>query len=357
MIAYAVCTALRAPGTVYALPSFVTDPPYDEQYYYDFGEAEAYDATRAWALAEERARESVRYQIETRVEAMQLDYVAQTGKRAEGFFTEVRHLVSDVIVQAQKYKSESEGNKYYVLVRTGGIEEKVLELVKEYAQKTNDPDFEQAAKKAMKRAFDKAAAVIQRAEGKAKEAELEKTEAARRVAEEERKKAEATRRAAEAAEAARKMRERADYAKRNSVGINLAFEWSGDKFGMGLESIESHWSFLPFTSVGIGWYPYFVGGYDTWEFETSALGASLYAGLVYPLATNDDGFNVRLYTDFLFTMQGVFDKGFMTGAGFDAGIALTWDGPGLDIRYRGVVYEGHYVNSLGIGFVWMSNDR
>ncbi|MDR2633916.1 MAG: hypothetical protein LBC51_09910 [Treponema sp.] len=32
-------------------------------------------------------------------------------------------------------------------------------------------------------------------------------------------------------------------------------------------------------------------------------------------------------------------------------------GAGIDIRYRGMVYAGHYVDSLGIGFVMMLNDR
>jgi TolB-like protein len=158
-------------------------------------------------------------------------------------------------------------------------------------------------------------------------------------------------------EAKQKWKKRANYANRNSFGgLGFALEWSGDKIGMGVEMLEFHWSLLPFTSVGIGLYPYLVGGYNTLGFEDLAIGGSLYVGLVYPLTTNDSGFNARLYTDFLYNMKGVFSKGLTTGAGFDAGLALTWDGFGLEIRYRGVVYEGHYVNSLGIGFVMMFND-
>jgi hypothetical protein len=150
-------------------------------------------------------------------------------------------------------------------------------------------------------------------------------------------------------QAAQEWKERAKYAKRNSLGLlNFALEWSGDKRGLGWEFVDFHWSFLPFTSLGIGWYyPLLVGGYGFLEYDYITLGASLYAGLVYPLTTNAGLFNARLYADF---------SGFMSGFGFDTGIAFTWDGFGLDIRYRGVVYEGHYVNSLGIGLVIMYND-
>jgi hypothetical protein len=77
---------------------------------------------------------------------------------------------------------------------------------------------------------------------------------------------------------------------------------------------------------------------------------------VYPLTTNDYGFNVRFYGDFLFNVQGG-RLGVSTGLGFATGLALAWGwGGGIAIRYRGVVYEGHYVNSLGIGMVWMFNN-
>ncbi|MDR0644416.1 MAG: LPP20 family lipoprotein [Treponema sp.] len=326
--------ALMSAGTVIALPSFVTDPPSDGQYYYEFGEAEGNDAARAWKVAEGRARESLRHQIETRIKAIQIDYEAWTERRAESFFTEVLHVTSDVSVQAKRVKSEYEGGKYYVLVITEGVEEEVLKRVLEQARKTNDPNFEQAVKESMKRASDKADSVIR------------KVNRERRKAERERK----------AAQRAAKGEEQADYAKRNSLGINIAMEWAGDEVGMGVEALEFHWSLLPFTSVGIRWYPYFIGGYDTLEFEDIALGGSLYAGLVYPFTTYDY-FNVRLYTDVLFNMQGVlFDGKGLVGAGFDAGLAVTASGWGFDIRYRGVVYEEQYVNSFGIGFVMMFND-
>ncbi|MDR1957256.1 MAG: hypothetical protein LBQ30_10455 [Treponema sp.] len=204
-------------------------------------------------------------------------------------------------------------------------------------------------------------------------AEAEATEAARKAAEEAaaaaRKKAEAERKAAEkAAAAARKKAEaerkwadfksdfltsRVEYAARNSLGLlNVALEWSGNIIGMGVEGADCHWSLLPFTSVGIGVYPYLLGGYDTWEFAPLVFGGSLYAGLVYPLTANAEDFNARLYADGLFNISWPVG----IGIGFDAGIALTWDGLGFDIRYRGVGYEGNYVNSLGIGFVWMIND-
>ena len=168
-----VCTVLAA-RTVHALPSFVTEPPSDEQYYYEFGEAEGRDEKRALKLAEERARESLRHQIETRIDVMQLDYEVQTGSRRDGFFTELRRVASDITLQAQIVKSESEGIKYYVLMSTKGVEDEVLKRVLEYAQKTNDVDFELAAKKSMRRAFDKAGAVIAQAEAEQKKAAAEK---------------------------------------------------------------------------------------------------------------------------------------------------------------------------------------
>jgi hypothetical protein len=330
--------ALTALMTVEALPSFVTDPPADEQYYYEFGEAEGTDKARAWAIAEQRAQESLQHQLETRLAAMQLDFEINTKKRAESFFTQVRHIISDISVRSEKVKSVAEGDKYYVLVRAKGIEEEVLEQIIDYAQKTKDPDFEQAAKKSMTHAFDKAQAVIIKAEAKQKD------------------KAQAALIKAEAKQKWDKLLSTvfsgAEYAKRNTVGeAAFAVEWSGDKTGMGLELLDFHWSFLPFTSVGMGLYPFEVGGYNSLGFETMTFGASLYAGLVYPFIKNDDDFNLRLYGDFLFTIQ---TGG--TGAGFATGLLFTWEGFGFDIRYRGVVYDGHYVNSLGIGVVFMFND-
>ncbi|MDR2808059.1 MAG: hypothetical protein LBB43_03530, partial [Spirochaetaceae bacterium] len=74
-----VCMTL-AVQTLYALPSFVTDPPYDEQYYYEFGEADGSNASQAFKRAEERAWEKIKEQIELKIESMQIDYEAHTGK-------------------------------------------------------------------------------------------------------------------------------------------------------------------------------------------------------------------------------------------------------------------------------------
>jgi hypothetical protein len=168
-----VCTVmvLMPAVTGHALPSFVTDPPPDGQYYYEFGEAEGKDATQAWKLAEERARESLRHQIETRVKAIQIDYEARTGQHTESFFTEVLNVTSEVTVQAKRVKSEYEGGKYYVLVSTEGIEEEVLKRVIEQTQKANDPDFERLVKESMKRTSNKAEAVIQQVDTARRKAE------------------------------------------------------------------------------------------------------------------------------------------------------------------------------------------
>jgi hypothetical protein len=137
--------------------------------------------------------------------------------------------------------------------------------------------------------------------------------------------------------------EKTVYAERKSLDLpNLALEWTDDITDV-VGEVDFHWSFLPFTSIGIGIYPFWVGGW----------GVSLYAGLVYPLTTNGwshSDFNALIYADFLYNAQGT-----QQGLGFDAGLILSWDAYstayGIDIRYRGIVYDGRYVNSIGIGFV------
>jgi hypothetical protein len=146
-----------------------------------------------------------------------------------------------------------------------------------------------------------------------------------------------------------------EYAKRNSLGaINIALEWSGEDVSVGLEGLEFHWSLLPYTSIGIGIYPYFYGGSTTvWppdEFNL-AIGGAFYAGLVYPL-THDSNFISKLYADGLFNISYALYNGGKMGPGFDTGIVLIWDDfVGLDIKYRGIWYESNYVNSVGIGWV------
>ncbi|MDR2394023.1 MAG: LPP20 family lipoprotein [Treponema sp.] len=298
-------------------PQWWQNPPQDVAYYYGVGRADVEgEEWDAWEEARNQGLLDIAEQVKTRILAMQADYNRQAGNKASNFFVSISTQITQVVEYDTKpVKRERRLNTCYVLLRAPKDKARAIisDLIDQEVQK--NPLFQKETAQTIAEIGVKPTPI-----------------------------------------SISTLSPTGNYAKRNSLGINLALEWSDDELGMGVELLEFHWSFLSFTSVGIGWYPYFVGGYDTWEFETIALGASLYAGLVYPLATNHDGFNAWLYTDFLFTMQGVFDKGFMTGAGFDAGIALTWDGPGLDIRYRGVVYENHYANSLGIGFVQLFND-
>ncbi|MDR1216306.1 MAG: LPP20 family lipoprotein [Treponema sp.] len=309
-------------------PDWWLNPPRDAVYYYGTGSAVvAGEEWGAWEAAREAGLKDIAYKVETRISAMQIDYNLQTNNQELNFFTSISAQITDVILyDTRPIKRERrrgpEGESCYVLL--AAPKDKARTVISEFIEQEvqKNPLFQrETAEKVM-------------------EAELKKMDTPNSTP-------------APITQSSSLVKKRADYAKRNSLGTNLSLEWSDGEVGMGVEVLEFHWSFLPFTSGGIGLYPCLIGGYDTLESEGIFLGGSLYAGLVYPLTINDGGFNTRFYTDFVFNINS---GRYMTGLGFDAGLAITASGVGLDLRYRGVVYEGHYVNSLGIGFVTMFDD-
>ncbi|MDR1127419.1 MAG: hypothetical protein LBL06_04740 [Treponema sp.] len=281
----------------------------------------------AWEAAREKGLENIAYKVGVRISAMQIEY-NRTGNRTSNFFTSISTQITDVILYDTKpikreRRREPEGEFCYVLLASP--KDKARTVISEFIE-------QEVQKNAL---FQK------KMVEKAMEEELKKMDTPNSTT-------------APITQSPPLVKKRADYAKRNSFGINLSLEGSDDEVGMGVEVLEFHWSFLPFTSGGIGVYPYFIGGYESLESEDISFGGSLYAGLVYPLTANNGGFNARLYTDFVFNINN--SGRYIIGAGFDAGLALTWSGLGFDLRYRGVVYEEQYVNSLGIGFVIMFDD-
>ncbi|MDR0644415.1 MAG: hypothetical protein LBG05_05805 [Treponema sp.] len=320
------CATVPGPSI---LPDWWLNPPQDAVYYYGTGSASVEEEEwDAWEAARKAGLKDIAYKVQSRIRAMQIDYNLQTSNHASNFFISVSTQITDVILCDTKpikreRRRESGGEVCYVLLASP--KDKARTVISEFIDHESQKNS------------------------------LFQKETAKKVMQEELKKVDTPHpRTAPIPLSPSLLEERAGYAKRNSLGVvNMAVEWSDDEVGMGVEALEFHWSPLPFTSVGIGWYPYCIGGYGTLEFEDVALGGSLYAGVVYPLTTNDDGFNARIYTDFLFNINS---GEYRTGYGFDAGLAITVSGWGFDIRYRGVVYEERYVTSLGVGFVMMSND-
>ena len=130
--------------------------------------------------------------------------------------------------------------------------------------------------------------------------------------------------------------------------------WGDGLTGGGDELVGIHWSFLPFTSIGVD----ILLGDNNYGF---AGGLDINAGLVWPLTTNDDDINVSLFGDGIFRIEGAA-HGFPgliaehITPGFDVGISFDWGkdwfGLGFDITYKGVWYaDGHYLNSLGASFI------
>ncbi|MDR2808060.1 MAG: hypothetical protein LBB43_03535 [Spirochaetaceae bacterium] len=313
--------------TYAAPPQWWFNPPQDPLYYYGVGSASIEgEEWNAWEAARVQGLEFIAHQVETRIYAMQADYNKQAGNGASDFFISMTiHIVQIILRDTKPVQRVRIDNTCYVLLSAPKDKARVI--------------------------------ITESIDNEVKKNPLFQKETAIRVME--------NMPAPTPAPVPTQTQtpiptwtptlSDADYARRNSLGGNFSLEWSDDKVGVGLELIELHWSFLPFTSIGISIYPYFLGGYHTlelMEYATIALGASLYAGLVYPLTTNYSGFNARLYADVLFNMQ--IANGF--GLGFDTGLALTVYGWGIDIRYRGMVYDEHYVNSIGIGLVFMFND-
>lgn len=103
-------------------PSWVLNPPQDDEKLFGMGSAVSTNESRAWRMAENRARSSISYQITAIVEGMQVDYTQQSGNDGgeigENFFEEIgRQLTANVLNGARVEKRGISSNgTYYVLV-------------------------------------------------------------------------------------------------------------------------------------------------------------------------------------------------------------------------------------------------
>jgi hypothetical protein len=142
------------------------------------------------------------------------------------------------------------------------------------------------------------------------------------------------------------------------VAAPIFIEWGEDseQTSFGWEYASLTYSFIPFTSIGLGFYPVLSGGYGTvYENREFLLGMPLYAGLVIPLFGNysgSGGFMLKAFSDFVYQINFYGD---LNGMGFDVGLLFGWyssggAGLGFDLRYQRINYDGKYVNSIGIGF-------
>jgi hypothetical protein len=159
-------------------------------------------------------------------------------------------------------------------------------------------------------------------------------------------------------------KERGDYAFRSYFDYLLcgSFVWGDGVSGGSWDVLGIHWSFLPFTSIGVQGEVSFLeaGGIDKDVYQYHIAGVIFNAGLVYPLTTNWSGMNVSLYGDGLLeiNMADLVWEGLLADRitpGFDAGISFMWgringDRSGIDIKYRGLWYKDRYLNAIGIAY-------
>ena len=160
-------------------------------------------------------------------------------------------------------------------------------------------------------------------------------------------KAEAERRAV----ATRAFKQYSENAYRSSIeyGVNHYVEWNNNYTGLYAEPIAVHWTFLPFTSVGLGAGFGFGKTHDGQELFKA--GVTPCAGLVIPIDET-----IRFFGDGLMEVGYNDMGGFWGGAGvsvnpgFDAGIMFSFNnGLGFNLRYKGLwAGDGNYVHSFGI---------
>ena len=162
------------------------------------------------------------------------------------------------------------------------------------------------------------------------------------------------RRAAEAkqrAVATRAFKQYSEDAYRSPIeyGVNHYIEWNNNYTGLYAEPIAVHWSFLPFTSVGLGANFGFGKTHDGQKLFKA--GVTPYAGLVVPVNETirffGDGLMEVGYND----MGGFLDiPGIAMNPGFDAGMQFSFNnGMSFNLRYKGLwAGDGNYVHSFGI---------
>ena len=123
ILASAGCASSPAAAAAKAdRPDWVINTPQDEEKLFGLGSAVSTNESRAWRMAENRARSSISYQITAIVEGMQVDYTQQAGNDGgeigENFFEEIgRQLTANVLNGARVEKRGISSNgTYYVLV-------------------------------------------------------------------------------------------------------------------------------------------------------------------------------------------------------------------------------------------------
>jgi len=140
-------------------------------------------------------------------------------------------------------------------------------------------------------------------------------------------------------------------AYRSSVeyGVNHYVEWNANYTGLYAEPVAVHWTFLPFTSLGLG--AGFGYGKTGDGQEIFKGGVTPYAGLVVPINETikffGDGFMEVGYNG----MGGYFDVPVVSlNPGFDAGMLFSFkNGIGFNLRYKGIwAGDGNYIHSFGI---------
>jgi hypothetical protein len=116
------CGSAPAAAAKVDRPDWVINPPQDDEKLFGMGAANSTNESRGWKMAENRARNSISYQITAIVEGMQEDYTKQAGSDgaevSENFFRDVgRQLTANVLNGARIEKRGMGSNgTYYVLV-------------------------------------------------------------------------------------------------------------------------------------------------------------------------------------------------------------------------------------------------
>jgi hypothetical protein len=103
-------------------PDWVFNPPQDDEMFFGMGSANSTNESRGWKMAENRARNSISYQITAIVEGMQEDYTKQAGtdgaEISQNFFQDVgRQLTANVLNGARiERRGVGSNGTYYILV-------------------------------------------------------------------------------------------------------------------------------------------------------------------------------------------------------------------------------------------------
>jgi hypothetical protein len=194
---------------------------------------------------------------------------------------------------------------------------------------------------------------------KAKQRAAQEKQEAKRL-EEERKRKEREARQAERTALWEKIK---DHAIRSYLDLLFcgSYLWGRGMSGPSWDLFGSHWSFLPFTSIGLQVEIRLLEEEGKSYDDAEPIGGIIFnAGIVLPLTTNSDGMNVSLYGDGLLEInigEELLPKGLLSERltpGFDCGLSFMWGEIddlrfGFDIKYRRLWYKDQYLNAIGIG--------